>query len=163
MRDLLQIMRDLLPWVAPILTVIGWGVVAVINIRGWRNARIVAEQNFTRSREKDNYEHLRQNLADIKTTAIDYYGKTGKDHYTLMELIDMTAIFAKHHNYLGNSTTEFARAWLEFKKAVTDRLVDEADRIHTRNSKLIQKIDASYKQLYTELLSEYQKRIEQIK
>ena len=139
MRDLLQIMRDLPPWVAPILTVIGWGVVVVINIRGWRNARIVAEQNFTRSREKDNYEHLRQNLADIKTTAIDY------------------------HKYLGNSTTEFARAWLEFKKAVTDRLVDEADRIHTRNSKLIQKIDASYKQLYTELLSEYQKRIEQIK
>ena len=163
MRDLLQIMRDLLPWVAPILTVIGWCVVVVINRSGWRNARIVAEQNFARSWEKDNYEHLRKNIADIKIAAIEYYSKTGRDHYALMELIDMTAIFAKHHNYLSNSMVGFASAWMSFKKAVTERLVDEKDRIHARDSELIKKIDTSYKQLYTELLSEYQKRIEQIR
>ena len=143
------------------LTIAGWLIVIGVNIWGWRNARQVAQDNFSRQREKEALEQLLKNIVAIRDKARVYYGKDTKEHYDLMELIDETTLYGNHHGFFSGDDN-CGTDWILFRQSITLHFAEGADRIHRRDSKLMCHIDVHYKALYLALLRTHDARIRKV-
>ena len=147
--------KEILSFIFP---AVGWLLVWL----GWRNAQKVSKQAFLRQQETGNRDQLVKQLEQVKETARNYYRQDTKDHHNVMEQLDMANIFASHHGYFDTEKENCLNEWIDFKKSITDELIESKHLLYERDSELIKRIDYSYKVLYIAVLNVHKQRLAKI-
>lgn len=150
--------KDIKDMTSLIFPAVGWLLVWL----GWRNTQKVSKQAFQRQQENNYREQLIKQLEQVKEIARNYYCQNIKDYYRVMEQLDMANIFANHHGYFDTEKENCLNEWIDFKRSITDKLIESKNLLYDRDSELVKRIDYSYKVLYTAVLNIHKQRLEEI-
>ena len=95
----------------------------------------------------------------MKEIAHSYYCQNIKDYHRVMEQLDMANIFANHHGYFDTEKENCLNEWIDFKRSITDALIESKNLLYERDSELVKRIDYNYKVLYIAVLNVHQQRL----